>query len=150
MLNVDKNYSDSSYIDMYWKNNLIIDQSKTRINENRNLSLEDDIKKENLVKINNIIKNKHNKKPYTDNRVYNYNNYNNSNVIIPNTYNKYDNQYSSNKTQYRSNYKKYNKDNNEYGLQTNCRIKEYNLQERKIILDSFSKPKLLYESNIKN
>jgi len=147
MLNVDKNYSDSSYIDMYWKNNIIIDQSKTRINENRNLSLEDDIKKEFLVKLNNIIKNKHYKNTYNDNRV---NNYNNSNVIIPNTYNKYDNQYSSNKTQYRSNYKKYNKDNNEYGLQTNCRIKEYNLQERKILLDSFSKPKLLYDSNIKN
>ena len=147
MLNVDKNYSDSSYIDMYWKNNLIIDQSKTRINENRNLSLEDDIKKELLYKLNKNIENKHNKKTYKDNRVHNYNN---SNVIIPNTYNKYDNQYSSNKTQYRSNYKKYNKDNNEYGLQTNCRIKEYNLQERKILLDSFSKPKLLYESNIKN
>ncbi len=147
MLNVDKNYSDSSYIDMYWKNNIIIDQSKTRINENRNLSLEDDIKKELLYKLNKNIKNKHYKNTYNDNRVHNYNN---SNVIIPNTYNKYDNQYSSNKTQYRSNYKKYNKDNNEYGLQTNCRIKEYNLQERKILLDSFSKPKLLYESNIKN
>jgi hypothetical protein len=147
MLNVDKNYSDSSYIDMYWKNNIIIDQSKTRINENRNLSLEDDIKKEYLYKLNSNIKNKHNKNTYSYNRVHNYNN---SNVIIPNIYNKYDNQFSSNKTQYRSNYKKYNKDNNEYSLQTNCRIKEYNLQERKILLDSFSKPKLLYDSNIKN
>jgi alpha-galactosidase/6-phospho-beta-glucosidase family protein len=146
MLNVDKNYSDSSYIDMYWKNNINIDQSKTRINKNRNLSLEEDIKKELLHKLNKN-KNKHYKNTYNVNRVHNYNN---SNVIIPNTYNKYYNQYSSNKTQYRSNYKKYNKDNNEYGLQTNCRIKEYNLQERKILLDSFSKPKLLYESNIKN
>ena len=51
MLNVDKNYSDSKYIDSYWKNNLIVDQSKTKINENRNLNLEDDIKKEKLNKI---------------------------------------------------------------------------------------------------
>ena len=28
----DKNYSDSKYIDSYWKNNLIVDQSKTKIN----------------------------------------------------------------------------------------------------------------------
>ena len=142
MLNVDKNYCDSSYIDRYWKNNIIIDQSKTRINENRNLSLEDDIKKELLYKLNKNIKNKHNKKTYTDNRVHNYNN---SNVIIPNTiYNNQQNTYINNNNNYT------NKKNKEYTLPKKPRCNEYNLRDRKILLDVFSKPKLLYESNIKN
>jgi hypothetical protein len=34
MFNVDKNYSDSSYVDQYLKNNLIIDSNKTKINTN--------------------------------------------------------------------------------------------------------------------
>ena len=135
---------------MYWKNNIIIDQSKTRINENRNLSLEDDIKKELLYKLNKNIENKHNKKPYKDNRVYNYNN---SNVIIPNTI--YNNQPKTIYNNYQKTYKNnnyYNEKNKEYSLpkESRCRIKEYNLQERKILLDSFSKPKLLNDSNIKN
>jgi len=37
MINVDKIYSDSSYIQRYWQNNLNIDKSKTKINENRDL-----------------------------------------------------------------------------------------------------------------
>ena len=143
MLNIDKNYCDSSYIEQYWKNNLIIDQSKTKINQNRNRSLEDDIKKENLYKLIKNTENKH-KKTYKDNRVYNYNN---SNVIIPNTiYNNQENTYNNQKKTY--NY--YNKKNKEYTLPKKPRCKEYNLLERKILLDSFSKPKLLYESNIKN
>jgi hypothetical protein len=148
MLNVDKNYCDSSYIDMYWKNNIIIDQSKTRINENRNLSLEDDIKKENLYFFIKNIENKQNKNIYKDNRVHNYNK---SNVIIPNTI--YNNQqktiYNNHQNTYKNN-NYYNKKNKEYTLPKKSRCKEYNLVERKILLDSFSKPKLLYEPNIKN
>ena len=34
MLNVDKNYCNSAYIDSYWKNNLIIDSNLTKINTN--------------------------------------------------------------------------------------------------------------------
>jgi hypothetical protein len=149
MLSVDENYCDSKYIDMYWKNNMIIDQSKTKINKNINLNLEDDIIKENLYK-----SNKSSDYKYDINKTFNnsYNKHSNNNnfqthntINYQNSYtsNKYDNQYSSNKTHYRSNYKKLNKDNNEYCLQSKCRIKEHYRGEKRILLDSFSKPKLL-------
>ena len=125
MLNVDKNYCTSAYIDTYWKNNLIIDSNLTKINTNLHIENKPyEIEKE--LDIN--TENKYNKNTYKDNRVYN-NNYHNSYNIRQNTY------------QNKNNYT--NKKNKEYTLPIKQRCKEYNLGERKILLEAFSKPKLL-------
>jgi hypothetical protein len=159
MLDVDKNYLDSSYIDSYWKNNLIIDQSKTKINENRNLNLEDDIKKE---KLNKIIKNK-SSYDINDNTEKKYNNFKYTDTIRSNntgTNNKYyireecsrkqDSNFRITNKQKSSEYRTFQKysDTSEnkremHNLSEKCRIYEYNLRERKVLLDSFSKPKLI-------
>lgn len=150
MLNVDKNYSDNSYIDSYWKNNLIIDQSKTKIN------IED-----NKEKLNKIIKNK--TSPNINDTEKNYDNFKYTNTIRSNNTrknNKYNfrEEYSRKQdtnigfinkqesSEYRT-FQKYS-DTGEnkremYNLSEKCRIHEYNLRERKVLLDSFSKPKLL-------
>ena len=92
MLNVDKNYSDSSYVDQYWKNNLIIDSNIYKHNVEHNNSYDS-----------------------TQNRGY------------------YQKQYG----------------NIEHNLSTKTRVEEYNFKDIKILLDSFSKPKLLLESSRK-
>ena len=159
MLNVDKNYSDSKYIDSYWKNNLIVDQSKTKINENRNLNLEDDIKKE---KLNKIIKNK-SSYDINDNTEKKYNNFKYTDTIRSNntgTNNKYyireecsrkqDSNFRITNKQKSSEYRTFQKysDTSEnkremHNLSEKCRIYEHELRERKVLLDSFSKPKLI-------
>lgn len=150
MLNVDKNFSDSKYIDSYWKNNLIIDQSKTKIN------LEND-----KEKLNKIIKNK----PRFDinDSEENYNDFKYTNIIRSNNTGKnnkyyigeeYSRKQDSNfritnkqkSCEYRT-FQKYS-DTGEnkremHNLSEKCRIHEYNLRERKVLLDSFSKPKLI-------
>jgi hypothetical protein len=148
MLNVDKDYCDSSYIQQYWKNNLIIDQSKTKINENRNLSLEDDIKKE----LDKNTEYKYNKKDNYNNKysanIYKYSD-NTNNKYSANIYKynvEHNNSYDA--TQNRGYYRKQHR-NREHNLSTKTRIEEYNLKDRKILLDSFSKPKLLLESSRK-
>jgi len=128
MLNVDKNYCTSAYIDTYWKNNLIIDSNLTKINTNLHMK---DKPYEIEKTLNKNIENKHSKNTYKDNRVYN-NNYHNSYDIRQNTY------------QNNNNYT--NKKNKEYTLPIKPRYprcQEYNLGERKILLEAFSKPKLL-------
>ena len=143
MLNVDKNYCTSAYIDTYWKNNLIIDSNLTKINTNLHMK---DKPYEIEKTLNKNIENKHNKNTYKDNRVYN-NNYHNSYNIRQNTYqnnnqqNTYQNNNQQNTYQNKNNYT--NKKNKEYTLPIKQRCKEYNLGERKILLEAFSKPKLL-------
>jgi len=141
MLDVDKNYCSTSYINSYWKNNLNIDQSKTKINivDNKK-KLEDIITRENNLK---------------NDTEENYDNFKYTNIIRTNItregYNsnqyKYtgftDNQESY---EYRT-FQKYSdtgKNKREkHNLSKKCRIYEYNQRERKVLLDSFSKPKLL-------
>jgi len=141
MLDIDKNYCSSSYIDSYWKNNLNIDQSKTKINivDNKK-KLEDIITRENNLK---------------NDTEKNYDNFKYTNIIRTNItregYNsnqyKYtgftDNQESY---EYRT-FQKYsdtgkNKKEN-HNLAEKCRIKEYHNNGRRVLLESFSKPKLL-------
>jgi len=138
MINVDKMYSDSSYIERYWINNLNIDKSKTKINENRDLDLEDSIKKE---KFNKKITNR---KSYNINHTEeNYDNFKYTNIIRSNITRE---GYNSNQYKYTGNTNKQKSSENKrekHNLSEKCRIYEYNQRERKILLDSFSKPKLL-------
>ena len=159
MLNVDKNYSNSKYIDSYWKNNIIIDQSKTIINENKILNI-DDINKVQ-EKLNKIIKiyppDNINDCTKKCNNNFRHTNITRSNITDSNyQYNigkEYCRKQDSNcritnkqkSCEYRT-FQKYS-DTGEnkgemYNLPEKCRIHEYNLRERKILLDSFSKPKL--------
>jgi len=140
MLDVDKIYGNSSsYLDNYWKNNLYIDQSYCKIN------IED-----NKQKINKIIENEHrinlekrnyNNSQYSSNRLNNKFGDNNHRIqyIDIGMCNKQDT-YKYRKFQKYSEPKIKRENNN---LSHNCRINEYNQRERKILLDAFSKPKLL-------
>jgi len=148
MLDVDKNYCSSSYVDSYWKKNSVIEQSKTKINiEDRKKALEDIIRKENNLK---------------NDTEENYDNFQYTNIIRSNitregyNSNQYKNTGNTNKqksSEYRT-FQKYSSTGEnkreKHNLPEKCRIYEYNQRERKILLDSFSKPKLLYETNIKN
>jgi hypothetical protein len=140
MLNVDKYYCDSNYIDQYCKNNLIIDSNKTKINKNTNLYME-----ENEKELYKNIEYKYNKKDNTNNKYSdNTNNKYSTNIYKYNV--EHNNSYDS--TQNRGYYRKQH-ENREHNLSTKTRIEEYNLKDRKILLDSFSKPKLLLESSRK-
>jgi len=150
MLDVDKNYLGSSYIDSYWKNNLIIDQSKTKINIG-----------DNKEKLNKIIKNNTNSN--INDTEENCNNFKYTSIIRSNNTRK-NNKYNlreecsrkqdtnirvTNKqesSEYRTFQKYFDTGENKremHNLPEKCRIHEYNLRERKVLLDSFSKPKLL-------
>jgi len=164
MLDVDKNYCDSAYIDSYWKNNLVLDQSKTIINiEDNKKKVEDVITRENNLKL------KYNNKHLTYNTNYQNDNYDNFCKVNEQykTYKKYDykNKYNNDgNNQYNSNNQCRIKEHHNNGrrvllesyskpklLNVNqCRIKEYHNNGRRVLLESFSKPKLLYNSNIKN
>jgi len=139
MLDVDKIYGNSSaYINHYWKNNLNIDQSYLEIN------IED-----NKQKINRIINNEHhinldkrnyNNSLYSSNSLYNKccdNNHRIEYIDIGMNNNKDTNKYIK--------FQKYSapKKREMNHLSEKCRIYEYNQRERKILIDSFSKPKLL-------
>jgi hypothetical protein len=142
MLYVDKNYCNSSYIDRYYKNNLTIDQSKTKINI-------EDIKE----KLNKIIKNE----PDIVEKEENYNNFkytinsSNNKYSFRDEYNrKQDKNIGITNKQESSEYRTFQKYSDtgknkreKHNLSDKCRIYEYNLRERKILLESFSKPKLL-------
>jgi hypothetical protein len=122
------------HIDQYWKNNLIIDSNKTKINKNTNSYMKENTY-ENKKELDKNIENKYNKKD-------NYYNKYSTNIYKYNI--EHNNSYDA--TQNRGYYrKKY--ENREHNLSTKTRIEEYNLKDRKILLDSFSKPKLLLESS---
>ena len=142
MLDVDKNYCSSSYIDSYYKNNLSIDQSKTKINiEDRKKMVEDAIRKENNHKKNDTEEN--------------YDNFKNTNIIRSNItregYNNNQYKYTGNTNKQKSSeyrtFQKYSSTGEnkreKHNFSEKCRIYEYNQRERKILLQSFSKPKLL-------
>jgi len=157
MLNVDKIYSDSKYVESYWKNNLIVDKSKTKINKHINLYLEDDIKKEKLNKINKNVNNliindseENNNFKYTSIIRSNNTRKNNKYTLREEYSREQDTNIRINDKQKSSEYRTFQKysDTSEnkremHNLSEKCRIHEHNLRERKILLDSFSKPKLL-------
>ena len=141
MLEVKKSYVDCHYINDYWKDNLIIDNLKT---PTKNLTEE---VYDNL-----------------DNYNTNKNNYNtnNNNYYVKTTYNNQSQNGGYYKKPYENRnfhkntsnvytlpteprYKEYNNrnTNKEYTLSTESRNKEYYNGQRKILMDSFSKPKLL-------
>jgi len=132
MLDVDKNYCSSAYVDSYWKKNSVIEQSKTKINiEDRKKALEDIIRKENNLK---------------NDTEENYDNFEYTNIIRSNITRE---GYNSNQYKYTGNtnkqkyFKGHENKREKHNLSEKCRIYEYNQRERKILLDSFSKPKLL-------
>lgn len=197
MIEVRKCYIDCDYINDYWKDNLIINQSKNnKSNENSN-NLTIDINSYNDFKkyIDDLIENpdellndtkKYNNEEYIDDNLINKEklNYNHKARISsnPNVFRKkYIDSYSdrnsnkSNNTRTNTQYysgegfsrkqdlyirmhdkqksgeyrilQKYSNTNEDkgkmYNLPEKCRIHEYVSRERKILLDSFSKPKLL-------
>lgn len=151
MLDVKKNYIDSKYIDSYWKNNLIMDQSKSK-----------DSLYEVKEKLNKNYKNKYcednneYRKTYNDNFRYT-DTYKSNNTGTNNQYNfreRYSRKQDSNSGMYTKEksgeyrtFQKYSNTSENKGkmhdLPEKCRIHEYNLRERKVLLDSFSKPKLI-------
>ena len=151
MLNVDKNYSDSKYIDSYWKNNLIIDQSKTKINIGDNKEkLNKIIKNKSSYDINDNTEKKYNNFKYTDTIRSNNTGTNNKYYIREECSRKQDSNFRITNKQKSSEYRTFQKysDTSEnkremHNLSEKCRIYEYNLRERKVLLDSFSKPKLI-------
>jgi len=131
MLDVDNIYGNSSsYINSYWKNNLIIEHSKLKIN------IED-----NKQKMNEILK--------KDKHINEQNNYNSGYSSINSNYSR--KQYidigmnnNQDTYEYRK-FQKYSEPKNKKemnNLSEKCRIYEYNQRERKI-LGIWSKPKLL-------
>ena len=157
MLDVDKTYLDSKYLDFYWKSNIIVNKSKTKINEYRNLNLGDDIKKEKLNKINKNVNNliindseENNNFKYTSIIRSNNTRKNNKYTLREEYSREQDTNIRINDKQKSSEYRTFQKysDTSEnkremHNLSEKCRIHEHNLRERKILLDSFSKPKLL-------
>lgn len=161
MLDVKKNNIDSQYIDSYWKNNLIMDQSKNKLNKDTKTFNEDSLH-ELKEKLNKNYKNKTGeynneyRKTYNDNFRYT-DTYKSNNTGTNNQYNfreRYSRKQDSNSGMYikekSSEYRTFQKYSNTCEnkrkmpeLSEKCRIHEYNLRERKVLLDSFSKPKLI-------
>ena len=164
---VTKNLVDNSYINDYWKNNLIIDNTKTstkNITEEVNKEFYDNLDN-NYTNKNNYNTNKNNNYTNKNNNYTNKNNYNSNknNNYTNSNYNSNNNNYylkttynnqSQNEGYYKKPYenrnfhkntnKEYNKNTNkEYTLPTESRNKEFYNGQRKILLDSFSKPKLV-------
>jgi len=141
MLDVDKNYCSTAYINSYWKNNLNTDQSKTKINI-----------VDNKKKLEDIITRENNLKNDTEEK---YDNFKYTNIIRSNItregYNSNQYKYTGNtKKQKSSEYRTFQKYSStgenkreKHNFYEKCRIYEYNQRERKILLQSFSKPKLL-------
>ncbi len=166
MLEVKKCYINNSYINDYWENNLIIDQSK-KLNNNIEINIDDkfydNINKylyEEKEKLNNNYKIKSSNSNNEFGKKYN-NDYRNTETNRSNnrgTITQYINreEYDRNKN---SNFRMYNKEkSNEHRtlqkhfntsedkrkmheLSEKCRLHEYHNGKTKILLDSFSKPK---------
>ena len=143
---VTKNLVDNSYINDYWKNNLIIDNTKT---STKNIT--EEVNKEFYDNLDNNYTNKNN---YNSNKNNNYTNSNynsnNNNYYLKTTYNNqsqnegYYKKPYENRNFHKNTNKEYNKNTNkEYTLPTESRNKEFYNGQRKILLDSFSKPKLV-------
>ena len=155
---VTKNLVDNSYIDDYWKNNLIIDNIKTfniNLTEEENQEFYNNLDNYNSNNNNNYNSNKNNN--HTNS---NYNT-NSNNYYLKTTYNNksqnegyykkpYENKYFYKNTNneysipIEPRYKEYNRNmNKEYTLPTESRNKEYYKSQNRILLDAFSKPKLI-------
>jgi len=128
MLNVIDNYSNCKYIHSYWYNNIIIDLSKDKLNpdEIEIDSQEESLKKYNafrdtIIKKSNICEKQDSmKKVYLKGKTSDY------------SRKDYSKRYSSQDTYS----KKYD------SPPVKPRVEEYRQGERRILLDSFSKPKL--------
>jgi hypothetical protein len=148
MVNVVVDTSICEYINNYWYNNIIIDQSKYQEKLNIKYEIEIDIdcnetrKKCNDIRDTDINKSNYSRK-YTEN----------------NSRERYRKQDSNNRIndekkscEHRIFQKCSNTNKNKgkmYDLSEKCRLHEHEFRERKVLLDSFSKPKLTSKEKLK-